>query len=291
MRPLLTRISRKGALGLLMLGMSCLTACHKTGGAALDSIVWDGEVLNPAREILNPSVSQVSAEGFPDLDLSPQRFLALNPSTASGQGSLKLLEFAEEVDAYAAFQRFASPAELVDGFAVRGDTLFLRKGPWLGEWVGTPSGSEDAAASVQSKLQLPGPENWGALPEAFSSLLHQGRIYHSERILISRFLGVAIPVPVFTARFDCHGDSAWIYSSPGMPQSVAFIAGEREGYTLDSVKSEKIILSRPGGKMPPLRLDFFEGGMVGVEGCFDDSLTTRWIEIQKKALKSLKLSH
>jgi hypothetical protein len=101
-------------------------------------------------------------------------------------------------------------------------------------------------------------------------------------------------VPIYAARLDCHGDSAWIYASPGMPLHFVLAAGERSGYQLDSMGSDKIVTLASGSKtapipLPPLRLDFFGSGMAAVEGCFDDSLTIHWLEIQKKALKSLKL--
>ncbi len=251
-------------------------ACHKTGDVG--AILWEGSALNPEREMAGPSALQLKAEGFPDMEPLPVRFLALN------QGSLKILEFPGDAEAYAAFEQLADPAELADGFVQRQDTVFFRKGTWLGEWLGSGKGPD----GLRSKLQLPGSEDWGALPEGFASLLHQGRIYQSERVVMGNFLGLSESAPIFTARFDCRGDSAWIYSSPRMPLNFAFEAGKRSGYRLDSSGAEKTVTSKPGWKSP-LRLDFFKSGMAGVEGCFDDSLTIHWVEIQKKALKSLKL--
>jgi hypothetical protein len=274
-------------------------SCHKTqetNGTDSNALLWESTPISPEREISNPSAMQLKTEGFQalgPLSLLPQRFLSLN------QGALKLLQFGGDAAAYAAFQRLADPTELAEGFAERQDTLFFRKGPWLGELTGFARGEE----GLHSKLQLPGDENWGDLPEAFASLLHQGRLDHSERVITDFFLGLPVPVPVFAARFDCHGDSAWVYSSPDMPLYFVLAAGDRPGYHLDSIGAEKIVTSIQGSisglktsslsppPSLPLRLDYFGSGMAAVEGCFDDSLTLHWVEIQKKALKSLKLGH
>ena len=64
---------------------------------------------------------------------------------------------------------------------------------------------------------------------------------------------------------------------------------DRPGYRMDSACNGTLIIV-DSGLDSPLRLVFFEEGMVGVGGCFDTSLTNRWIITQEKVLKSFKNS-
>ena len=236
--------------------------CQHRNGSHFDEIAWNGEALSPQREFPNPSAIQLHEEGFSvSFSPAPTRLLSFHP--ADLKGDLKLLEFPGENEAYGAFQRISNSSELSQGYLSRDDHVFFRKGRWLGMFTGDSGTGEEW---LKNKLQLPGDEDWGALPQAFSSLLHQDRIPESERILFDHFIGVPLSHAVFAARFDCRGDSAWVYFSPGM--------------------SDLSIQPEP---KKPLKLDFSEAGMVGVEGCFDDSLTNYWIQTQKKVLKSLKL--
>jgi hypothetical protein len=235
--------------------------------------------LIPEHEDTNPTWPQLREQGFPDtfsdMEPLPRRFLSFRG------GAIKLLEYGGDAEAYFAFQRCSGPEELNQGFASRRNHALFRKGRWMGLWMGSGEKGE-----LQAKFQLPEKENWGELPKVFASLLQQGRIPFSERVLRGRFLGLAVSAPIFAAAFDCRGDSAWLYASPEMTVDFASALNKRD-YALKSEGSEKIILSNRGWQRP-LRMDFFEGGMVGIEGCFDDSLTIHWVQTQKKVLKSLK---
>lgn len=275
LRCFVMRLFRLATLATLIFW---IPGCHKTGEIDPQVLAWDDVPLNAEREILSPSALQLSEESFPAMDVLPRRFLDVS------HGELKLLEFQGETEAYCMFQRIADPSELALGFASRESSAFFQNGRWLGMWKGRDRTREKLEAS----LHLPGNQEWGRVPEAFSSILHQGRIPRSERVLMGRFLGFNIPVPVFAARFDCRGDSAWIYSSPGMPARFAdSVVG---GYRTE-LSGKKKILVADSGWMGPVRLEFFESGMVGVEGCFDTSLMAHWLETQETVIKSLKSRH
>jgi hypothetical protein len=266
----------------LMLLPALMTGCRKSQKSA-GIVTWDGAALSLEREVINPSDSMLRGEGYPTaLKPLPHRFLALR--SESLQDEIKLLEFAKDIEAYAAFQRLADPVELTDGFAVRRDRVFFRKGCWLGALSASGTGRE----RLQARLQLPGDGEWGALPGFFPSLLHQDRIPHSERIILDRFLGIRTPLPVFTAGINCHGDTAWIYAALGMPADFALKMTDRPGYRKYSSGKETLIIVDSGWDHP-LRLVFFEEGMVGAGGCFDTSLTNPWIITQEKVLKSIKI--
>ena len=275
LRCFVMRLFRLASLAVLLFW---IPGCHKTVEVDPETLAWDGAPLTAEREILNPSVLQLSEESFPVLEVLPRRFLDVR------HGELKLLEFAGETEAYCMFQRIADPSELAIGFASRETSVFFQNGHWLGMW----KGQDRTREKLQASLHLPGNQEWGRLPEAFSSILHQGRILRSERVLMGRFLGFTISVPVFAARFDCRGDSAWIYSSPGMPFHFAdSVVG---GYRTDLSGKRKIVVA-DSGWMGPVRLEFSESGMVGVEGCFDTSLVAHWLETQETVIKSLKSRH
>ena len=104
---------------------------------------------------------------------------------------------------------------------------------------------------------------------------------------MNRFLDISTSAPVFGARFDCRGDSAWVYFSPGMSSRLADSLALRTGYHVDVIGKKKVVIA-DSGWLGPIRVDFFDGGMVGVEGCFDTTLVIRWIQTQETAIKSLK---
>ncbi len=244
------------------------------------SLSWEGASVNPVRELLNPSVSQLQEEGFsPVLEPLPAHLLELR----EGSG-IKLLQFNSDIEAYAAFQKFSNADELEDGFVLKGDKTLFRKGIWLGL---CKLHDGNIVELVKTNLGLPGDEDWGALPKIYSSFLQQGRVSRSERVLLNRFMGIVTPKPVFSAQFDCHGDSARVYVSPEMPQRFSVEIGNMTGYRIDS-SAENINVISDSSWTWPARIEFSRFGMVGVEGCFDTSLTDYWIKTQEIALKSFK---
>ena len=77
-----------------------------------------------------------------------------------------------------------------------------------------------------------------------------------------------------------------IYASPEMRDDFAKGASTL-GFELTK-RERNWILKAETGEVGPFKLEFGEDGMVGVEGCFDSSLTNQWLKIQKIAIKSLK---
>src|SRR3989338_6115236 len=127
-----------------------------------------------------------------------------------------------------------------------------RPGRWfflLGRWLASFPG--DKQEEIRARMGLAGSEAWEKPPRIFSSLLQQGRLPRSERVLWAEFLGLEPPVAVFAAQMDCAGDSAWLYAAPGMPERFIRDLAEQPGHALDS--SGKI-LERTFGLPDPLRL-------------------------------------
>ncbi len=266
-------LGRTLALGILVAAFACR---GRDGDRKSEALAWEGVEVALQREIPHPEPAWLKEEGFPRFEELPaQRFVSVRVGLDSAE--IRLLEFRHDFEAYAVFQRIADPDELVEGFSDRDGRVFFRAGRWLG--TSTQLGRED----LRSKLDLPH-GGWGT-PELFASMIHQGRISHSERVLFE-FLGTNPPVPVFSVQLDCHGDSAWIYASPGMPDLFASEIAHRPGYSMDSASG--VAVGGDSGAMDPIRLEFFEHGMVGIEGCFDSALTTRWLSSQRLALKGLE---
>lgn len=265
---------------LALLFSFLFAGCGKSGRSG--EISWEGKLATVEREIPNPSLVQLQEAGFAFTpDLLPKRFLQLN----EGSG-IRLLQFSNETEAYAAFQKIANGEELSLGFAFQKGKTFFRKGAWLG-FIGTST--DEDGKQLQTQLDLPANEDWGALPKIYGSFLQQGRIPHSERVLLNRFLGLAISKPVFSAQFDCHGDSAAVYLSPETPSQFSTEVKSLPGFRMESGVVGGFILFSDSGWLQPIRLDFSSRGMVGVEGCFDSSLTSNWIKTQKIALNNLKI--
>ena len=239
-----------------------MTGCHHKDELPFEGITWNGKALTLEREVLNPTQNQLNEEGFPIAFVCfPKRFLSFHPADLKDE--VKLMEFSGENEAYLTFQRFANSRELEEGYLFRGNRVVFRKGKWLGSLIAGPDESKEW---LKNTLRFSEMVDWEGIPAGFSSFIFQNRIPASERVIASHFFGSRLDHKVFSARFECIGDSAWVYFSPGMPPHAVYTEFNK-----------------------PLKLDFSEFGMVGVEGCFDDSLTNYWIQVQKKVLKSLKL--
>ena len=130
----------------LVMMLALMEGCRNSQESA-GIVTWDGATLSLEREVLNPSDSMLRGEGYPTTFRPlPRRFLELR--SESLQDEIKLLEFAKDIEAYAAFQRLADPVELSDGFAMRRDRVFFRKGCWLGVLSSSERGPEAGSATL-----------------------------------------------------------------------------------------------------------------------------------------------
>ena len=265
-----------------------LTACGRKS-AREPGLEWKNVPLEIVSRIEKPTRDQLGAEGFPYLSGPPRRLLrarASDPGT-DGIDSLSLLDFGDEAAAYAAFQEVASnPDDFAEGFAVDGERVYFRRGPWVGAMA---IGSWRGVNELVNGLSVPGVPmgNPYALPPQFASLMHQGRMEGSERILTGEFVGLPFQGRVYAVRMNCQGDTAWVFASAHLTREFGMRAATALKGNLDSSEGDLAVLANSPGFIP-LKLRFSGAGMVGVEGCFDDSLTNFWIKMQARGLKKLK---
>lgn len=260
-----------------------LSAC---GSDVLNArgVSWAGMPLPLAVRTETPDAAALQPAGLAVLAAqAPRRFLLATPGEWGD--SLVLVEFAGDVEAYAAFQLLAgTPEELEAGQAVCGGRVCFRKGRWIGAldaWSWRGSAGFDAA------LELPGGAAMGSLPSVFGAMLHAGRIRGSERVLRDDFMGARAPVTIYAVRMACGEDRAWLYAAPGMGRGFATELLAFPGWSPDTA-GRTLVLYRELADWPPAELRFGPGGMVGVEGCHDPVLTRHWLNSQKNGLKKLK---
>jgi hypothetical protein len=248
---------------------------------------WGGNALPVAERVENPSAEALRAADLAPLAAHhPRAFLAIGPGEWSD--SLFLVEFADDLAAYAAFQEIAlssssSTEDVSAGTTVRGGRVCFRRGRWVGvvpgwNWRGT--------SWFDTALALPEQASTGTLPPAFGSMLHKDRLPGSERVLTREVLGGAASAPALAVALDCHGDTAWLYATlPGRPAVATLRAlGWRKA------PGDEDLFLREIPDLPPASLRFSQHGTVAVEGCFDSNLTNNWIKNQYSGLKIIKNS-
>jgi hypothetical protein len=279
----------------LLLGLAvCVlfSACNREK-AREPGLEWKGVPLEITGRWDKPTAEQLAANGFsqwfPDLGAVPRRLLTAKVSDPGTEGldSVSLLDFGDEAAAYVAFQELAAnPDDFAEGFAVGPTRVYFRRGPWVGA---VQPGAWRGIAELLGGLSVPGVAVGTpyAVPRQFASLLHQGRVEGSERILTREFMGIPFRGRVYAARLNCQGDTAWVYASPDLKTEFGFRAARALNGNLDSSQGDLGLLAHSPG-FSPLLLRFSGAGMAGVEGCFDDSLTNFWIKMQARALKKLK---
>lgn len=78
-----------------------------------------------------------------------------------------------------------------------------------------------------------------------------------------------------------------IYASRRLTAGFARELARGPGWRLDTLAGRLEVFSE-FAELAPVRLRFSRKGMAGVEGCFDEKLTSGWLSRQERALKKLK---
>ncbi len=265
-----------------------LQACGGGSAAHESGLEWKGSPLPVESRTAVPDTAALRAAVDPiPLRHLPKRVLRVSPGEWGD--SLRVFDFGGELEAYAAFQEIALLDEDIElGVTVLGDWICMRRGKWL---ILTDAWSWKNGDIFEQALSLPGAPLPTGIPRLFGSMVHQGRIPGSERVLGDRFLGLHIDVPVFSVQVDCHGDTARVYASPRLRGDAAQAFTDQlarlHGWQARGTASERRFFQE-SPDLPPATLEFSGRGMVAVEGCFDPKLTDFWLEMQARGLKSLK---
>jgi hypothetical protein len=272
-------------LPCLVLTLSLL-ACGKSAEHEA-GLTWNEAPLRVALRLDNPVFDTLRHYNWEALTLHPpKRILRIEPGEWGD--SLWLLEYDNNVAAYTAFQQLSADGESVAlGEAVCGDRVCFRRGRWIGA---LDAWSWKGSGWITRSLSLPGvPDSEGG-PEIFGSMVHQGRIAGSERVLTGEFMGLASAGAVFAIQVECHGDTAWVYASPALKMDFAESLAKQMGWGVDTLRGlvRGVEVYSEISDLPPVILRFSTRGMVGVEGCFDRELTDFWLKMQARGLKNLK---
>ena len=259
-----------------------LGACGRQS-AREPGLEWNGAPIPVTARQNHPNEEALKGRNLEVLEGHPPKRI-LEIASGDWGDSLVLLEYPGEEEAYAGFQELAPNSEDLAAYSVHGDRVCFRRGRWIGtldamSWKG--------ADGFDRALALPGAPSPGGLPKVFGSLLYRNRIPGSERILTREFLGLKFSSRVFSVGMDCHGDTARLYAAGKINDEFIIALAGLPGWRSESVSGVRQFSSE-SSEMLPVVLRFTRGGMVAVEGCFDDSLTNYWLKIQARGLKSLK---
>jgi hypothetical protein len=251
------------------------------GGARVPS--WGGQALPIVARVERPVADALRGTAM-------ERAAAFAPRSLWRVGagewgdSLALVEFADPLTAFAAFQELAAaPEDAPAGTTVRAGHVCFRRGRWIGS---VPDWSWRGAAPFDTALGLPGGARIEELPEAFASMLHQERFAGSERVLTRDVLGGAVGAPALAVALDCSGDTAWLYAS--ISASFASTRLQALGWKKDG--REDALFFRENPEMPPATVLFSKRGAVAVEGCFDPERVKNWIKHQYSGLNDIEKS-
>jgi hypothetical protein len=270
------------ALAAMLACIPLLQGCGARG-ATEQGLEWDGQPVPVLSRVVGPDTAEMRRLGLSTLAHAPPLRILILERGEWGD-SLRILEYSGDLEAYAVFQgAVGHPDELASGLSARGERFWLRLGRWI---VVREETMQDEPQRHFGRLSLPGAVP-GRLPGAFASLLHRGRIPGSERVQTGAFLGIPVTVAVLSARADCRGDTAWVYAAPGLRRAFATEVARLSGWRADTLDAG-IWMTSGTPEMPPFSLLVTRSGTVGVEGCFDNDLTRKWIFMQSRALKRLK---
>lgn len=270
---------------ILPLAAAVFTACGPSPHEA--GLTWNGKPLRVVERQEAPSRDSLRTQGWEALvNHAPQRILRVEPGEWGD--SLWLLEFADEQQAYVAYQQVsADPDAVLLGETACGARVCFRRGRWIGAVDSWSWKKGDWFARALAMPDAPVPDG---IPPVFGSLLHRNRVPGSERILTQAFMGHPVDGPVYAVKVDCRGDTAWLYAAPGLDPAFAAAFTPASGWTRDTLAGFPRVLEVASTvqELPPVFLRFSGRGMVGVEGCFDRDLTGFWLKMQARGLKKLK---
>jgi hypothetical protein len=266
------------AVLIASLFQGCGPSAHESG------LEWNGEPMRVLSRVEKPGDDALRTGGWETLtEYPPKRILGIAPGEWGD--SQHLLEYEGNLEAYAAFQEMALQDEdVAAGLTVCGERVCFRRGRWIGV---IDAGSWKGVTWFENALALPGAASAVGIPAVFGSLLQQGRLPGSERILTREFLGIKTEARIFTVRVECRGDTSLVYASPDLQFSFADALLQQPGWRQETTETG-LYVSREISDLPPSQLQFSKRGMAGVEGCFDENLTKKWLKMQVRGLKGLK---
>ncbi len=186
---------------------------------------------------------------------------------------MTLIEFSTDFAAYAFYQMLAGgEQDVANSYFRHHHSIWFLSGRWVGE-------AENRSQTLIPIGYLKEGLGWSneeySKPKTFQGFPRAGRLPHSERVHIFRFLGHNWPAPVFSAKYFCHGDTAIVFWMPFKPseEEFALISSPWQGRMEQSDGRRTWWFIGNTELDRPLLFYAFFRGVVGVEGCYDPVLS------------------
>lgn len=202
------------------------------------------------------------------------------PAVDGGDLGLTVWEYRADHWAFAAWSRESGGESPERGAYRRDGSWHFIQGRFFGR-ADTSAGALTAAA-FRDRLVFAG-EQENSLPALFSSFPLLGRIPQSERMPDRIFLGHRWNGPVFSAEYQCHGDTALAFRANPQPQDSLRIWMRPWKGKVDSTRDGREWTFRGVDDLGrPMVLENFSDGIAGFSGCYDPVLEREYVEKMKK---------
>ncbi|HKP97866.1 MAG TPA: DUF6599 family protein [Fibrobacteria bacterium] len=239
-------------------------------------VTWKGQVASRYRD----SLPAIAVDSDPSREPAPIRIHSFE-FAAPDTLRLRLQEYREAFQAFAAFQKFATPWDMAEGGYRDGNALVFQHGPFLGRLTSAQTGSA-FAGFLRENLSFQGEELFSK-PGEFSAFPLLGRIPHSERVIPGHFLGRSWNGPVFTVAYRCHADTATAFRA--FPQNADTVHTWMQAWKgkSDTLSWGREIHFQGWDEFHrPLILWVFSEGLMGFAGCADPILAGEYAQKMQK---------
>jgi hypothetical protein len=194
---------------------------------------------------------------------------------------LILHEYSQDWQAFRAFLAKARRDEVAQGHYREKNSLFFFHGPFAGE-LRSAGNSLIPGSYLEERLAFEGEELF-RLPEVFKTFPIAGQVPNSEQILTTDFLRPGGSEPLFGMRYRCLGDTSLVFRGfPPFPKEKSVWTQGWNGRVDTLEWGGEWRFRGVDGLGRPLNFWVFEGGYLGVEGCFDPKLAEEYAEKMKK---------
>lgn len=254
------------------------TSCERAEPAATpplpmkERVQWNG---------VKPAAYQVDSAGI--VGLWPGGLRRIHTLEFRAEDSLDLIlqEYSQEWQAFRAFQAMASRMEVRRGHFRRMNSLYFFHGPFAGELRSVGS-SLIPGSYLEERLVFAG-EPLFRRPGEFKYFPIAGQIPHTEQVLSTDFLRPGGSETLFGMRYLCRGDTALLFR--GFPPFPKEESAWTRGWVgrVDTLGWDGEWRFRGVDRLGrPIEFWIFQGGFLGVEGCFDPELAREYAEKMKK---------
>lgn len=194
--------------------------------------------------------------------------------------NLRLQEFRTDYWAFAAWRKRGVGYSAQRGAVRIQGKWHFAQGRYVGE--ADTAGIGFSVSVLRDNLLFAGEPEF-PIPAPFASFPLLGRISNSEQVHGSGFLGFSWVGPVFSAEFNCHGDTALAFRGELQhSDSINAWMGPWKG-KIDTLKSVRDWRFQGVDEFRrPMAFWIFREGVAGFSGCYDPVLESEYLEKMQK---------